>query len=196
LRLIHEVADCTSPQLMKIEKCILAGATLILLASCSPQLTPFTQKLYDQYAWSEEELRKIQFYLSDDIVLRRKFAEGSSTIQKGKIKTIDGQKIEEIVFRRGTPGVFLFSPKDKRFAVSFESAEPPKYLMFGPNPKISNRYALLGKTWETHEGTITYDGETWYTTTESAFASLLVDLDRAQYLEQQKKVVRGQRVEE
>lgn len=164
------------------------------LMSCSPTLTPFTQKLYEDYKWSEADLKRIQFYLSEDIVLRRKFTDGESRIQDGKIKTIQGEKVEEIIFQRGTPCVFLFSPKSNRFAISFESADPPKYLMFGPNPKYSNRYMLLGKEWDRHSGTITYNGVNWYTTTASAVSCLLVDLQKANITEHQTQVVKGQRV--
>lgn len=50
--------------------------------------------------------------------------------------------------------------------------------MFGPNPKYSNRYVLLGKEWNRNSGSITYQDANWYTTTESAYACLLVDLKR------------------
>ena len=55
----------------------------LLLTSCSPTLTPFTQKLYEENKWTNDELKQIQFYISDDIVLRRK-AENGQTF--GKIK--------------------------------------------------------------------------------------------------------------
>ncbi|MBK6545494.1 MAG: hypothetical protein IPO78_03220 [Saprospiraceae bacterium] len=167
-----------------------------LFISCSPSLSPFTQKLYESNNWSVDELKQIQFYISDDIVLRRKVTEGQTMIQNGKIKTIDGEKIEELIFKRGTPCVYLFSPKEERFAISFEQSEPPKYLMFGPNPKYSNRYVLLGKEWNRNSGSITYQDANWYTTTESAYACLLVDLKRASSIQRNSKIVKGQRVGE
>jgi hypothetical protein len=181
---------------MKLFNAIFGTSLLALLISCSPTLTPFTQKLYDEYKWAADDLKRIQFYLSDDIVLRRKVSEGQTQIQNGKIKTIDGEKIEEVIFRAGTPCVFLFSPKEDRFAISFEQSEPPKYLMFGPNPKYGNRYVLLGKEWNRNTGTITYEDTSWYTTSESAYACLLVDLKRATSIERKSEVVKGQRVGE
>ena len=90
--------------------------------------------------------------------------------------------------------MFLFSPKEERFAISFEQAEPPKYLMFGPNPKYGNRYVLLGKDWNRNSGTISYQNESWFTTSESAYACLLVDLKRATSIERTSEIVKGQRV--
>ena len=179
---------------MKLISAMLSGSLVILLNSCSPMLTPFTQKLYNEYKWSVDDLKQIQFYLSDDIVLRRKASDGQTRIQNGKIRVIDGEKIEEIIFKAGTPCVFLFSPKEERFAISFEQTEPPRYLMFGPNPKYGNRYVVLGKEWNRNTGTITYQNEAWYTTSESAYACLLVDLKRAISIERTSEVVKGQRV--
>ena len=47
---------------------------LLFLSACSPKLSPFSQRLVDQNAWEEEDLKEIQFYLSDDVVLRRDFS--------------------------------------------------------------------------------------------------------------------------
>jgi len=150
----------------------LLGGVLMLLSACSPRLSPFTQRLYDSNNWSESELKRIQFYLSDDVVLRREASQGNSRIEGGEIKMVDGKKVEEIVVRKGTPGVLLFMPKEKRFAVGFENGTDERYLMFGPNPKAGNRYVLLASDWKRRNGKISYDGRTWYTPSESAYAAL------------------------
>ena len=134
----------------------------LLLTSCSPTLTPFTQKLYEENKWTNDELKQIQFYISDD--------------------------------REGTPCLFHFSPKEDRFAISFEKSENPKFLMFGPNPKLSNRYALLAKDWEKRSGIISYDGKEYHTSSDAAWACLMVDLKRAHNLEKSTKVVKGAKV--
>lgn len=165
-----------------------------IISSCSPQLSPFTQKMYEDNKWTDNDLRQIQFYLSQDIVLRRKVSDGETNIINGKIRSINGEKVEEIIFRRGTPCIYMFSPKSNRFAIGFEHADPSKYLIFGPNPKYKNRYSLFGKEWDRHSGTITYDGSSWYTTSESSFACLLVDIKRMNSLERKTQVVKGARI--
>ncbi|MEM1319957.1 MAG: hypothetical protein AAGG75_06840 [Bacteroidota bacterium] len=167
---------------------------LIGLSSCSPKLTPFTQRLYEENRWTNEELKRIQFYLSEDIVLRREVSGGSSEIISGEIKMVDGQKVEEIVIRKGTPGVFVFSPKSERFAVSFEGGSDERYLMFGPNPKNGNRYALLASNWRRRRGQVTYDGRKYYTPGESAYASLLVDLKRVRKVSVKSRTAKGRTV--
>ncbi|MFT5383814.1 MAG: hypothetical protein ACI81W_001214, partial [Saprospiraceae bacterium] len=38
----------------------------LLISSCSPKLTPFTEDLQQENGWSESELKQIQFYVSKD----------------------------------------------------------------------------------------------------------------------------------
>ena len=166
----------------------------IFLSACSPRLSPFTQTLYDDNNWSESELRKIQFYLSDDIVLYRELSGGKSEIVQGEIKIVDGRRRDQITFRRGTPGVFLFSPKTDRFAVSFEDGGDDRYLIFGPNPKIANRYVLLASDWNRRQGTITYAGQTWTADANDAYTTLMVDLKRLQETDVNTRVAGGRRV--
>lgn len=171
--------------------------TLIVIAgmvSCSPTLTPFTQKLYQENNWTENDLKKIQFYVSRDIVLWREASSGVSQIANGKIKVVKGKKIEEVTIRRGTSGVFLFSPKENRFAISFEAGDDSRFLIFGPNPKLSNSYVLLGSDWERGTGIVHYDETSYYTDANSGMATLLVDLNRSVNVSRQGRVARGRTV--
>ena len=164
---------------MNGSKLITLTAILLLgLSSCSPTLTPFTKRLYEEQRWSEPELKRIQFYVSDDIVLRRQISGGSSDIISGEIKIVNGREVEEVVVRRGTPGVFLFSPKEERFAVSFEDGGKDRFLVFGPNPKAGGRFVLLASEWNRRIGTVSYEGRKFTVESTSAFSSLMVDLKK------------------
>ncbi len=166
-----------------------------ILSSCSPRLTPFTQKLYDRNDWSEAELKKVQFYLSEDIVLRREVTKGGSRIESGTIKVVNGSKVEEVVIRKGTPGVITFMPKHDRFAVSFEEGNDERFLMFGPNPKYGNRYALLASGWKRRGGEVTYDGSKFYTTSDSAYATLLVNLKKVRKVSVKSRTASGRKID-
>ncbi len=180
---------------MKLLKTIaLLGIVLMGVTSCSPRLTPFTQELYYQNNWSEHELKKIQFYLSRDIVLYRNVTEGSSTIESGKIRMVKGQKVEELVIPSGTPGVMVFSPKDDRFAISFEDNNDERYLIFGPNPKIDNKYTLRAKEWKRRQGTVRYEGREYITDRESAYAALMVDLRKIKKTQVKRRVADGRKL--
>ncbi len=165
----------------------------MIITSCSPKLYPFTDNVYEEIDSSSDALSKVQFYLSGDIVLYRDFGGKRTSVENGTIKIVDGRKIEEVIFKKGTPGVFVFSPKRDRVAISFE-AEDDKYLMFGPNQKAGGRFVLLAKEWKKKRGKVTYAGETWNTTTESAYSNLLVDLDKARKTKHKKTTVKGRKI--
>ncbi len=167
----------------------------LALSSCGPTLSPFTQRLYEEQNWTESELRRIQFYLSEDIVLTRELTGGSSDITRGQIKIVNGREVEQIVIRRNTPGVFVFSPKENRFAISFEEGGNERYLVFGPNPRTQDRYTLLASDWNRNAGTVTYDGRKWNVDSDDAFASLMVDLQRFRKQDVNTRVVGGRKID-
>jgi hypothetical protein len=142
-------------------------ANIFLLFSCSPTLTPFTRSLYDKNNWSDSDLKRIQFYLSDDLIIFRNVEEGTSQIAGGEIKMVNGIKTEQIKFKRGTPGVFINRPKEDHFAVSFEAGDDTRFLMFGPNPKRAGEYMLLASEWNRRSGKVTYSGEKFQTSAGS-----------------------------
>ena len=173
---------------------LLAAVLLIIgLSSCSRSLTSFTEKLYDEQRWSDSELEKIQFYLSDDIILRRDAGSSQSRLDEGQIQIIDGRRVEQVRFKKGTPGVFVFSPGKDKFAISFEDNND-KYLMFGPSDKWSGRFVLLAKEWKRNRGKISYDGKIWNTSSESAYTALMVDLKKASKTKYKSKSVKGRKI--
>ena len=163
------------------------------LSSCSSNLRPFTQRLYDEFNWTDEEIQNIQFYVSDDIRLWRDAGNEATMIQDGKVRIVDGREIEEIIIRKGTPGVVIFSPKENRFAVSFNE-DDDSFLMFGPNEKVNGRYVLLAKEWQKRQGKVTYSGRIYETDSNSAYATLMLDIKAAQKLKYNSTVVSGRRV--
>lgn len=178
---------------MKTLRATIFLTVVLSFASCSKTLTSFTERMYEEQGWSEQQLEKIQFYLSDDIVLWRDAGNSKSSLENGQIKIVDGRKVEEVVFKSGTPGVFLFSPEKEKFAISFEDRDD-RFLMFGPSAKWSGRFVLLAKEWRKSIGKITYDGKVWNTSSESAYATLLVDLKKANNTQYKSKTVSGRKI--
>lgn len=181
---------------MKLTNVILFSMLgVFLLSSCGPKLTPFTQQLYDENNWSDDELKKIQFYTSDDIILFRELSRGESEIVSGEIKIRNGRKIDEVIIKKGTPGVLIFRPKEDKFAVSFESENDDRYLIFGAAKRRGGQYRLFAKDWNRNFGKVTYEGKTYRTSSESQYATLLVDLKRIRNTEVRKRVAKGRTVD-
>jgi hypothetical protein len=161
-------------------KSLLLFLFVAFIASSCSNLKPFTQGLVEENNWTEDELKKIQFYLSDDIRLTRQANGGSSAIVSGEIKVVNGKRVEEIIIEKGTPGVLLFQPKQDRFAISFESGGNSKYLIFGPGARTNGRYVLKASEWKRRFGTVSYDGKTYQVDARNSIASLMVDLEKIQ----------------
>ena len=98
-------------------------------------------------------MKRIQFYVSRDIVLTRSVSDDETSISEGKIKIVNGKRVQQVIIRERTPGVLVLMPKSDRFAISFEE-DDEAYLMFGPNPKYYERFALLAQDWERNNGKV------------------------------------------
>jgi hypothetical protein len=169
----------------------LAILCLFLLSACSPRLSPFTQKLYEENKWNQDQLKRIQFYLSDGVTLRRQKTEADSRISGGKIRMEKGREIEEIIIPKGTPGVLSYIPRENRFAVSFEEGKSNRTLIFGPDSRGNNRYVLKVVKWTDSRGIIRYDDKNYYIYKSDALALLLVDLKKIRKTQVKTRVAKG-----
>jgi hypothetical protein len=176
-------------------KTVALAFVFLFLASCAPTLKYYTKDIHDDSRWSDSELSKIQFYISNDIFLWRDISKGESVITNGKIKMVDGREVEEVIIKKGTPGVFLFSPQKNQYAISFDANDDTKYLIFGPSEKVNGRYVLLAKDWDRRFGKVTYGDKVYRTTNESAFAYLMVNVDKIRSTKVSSTKASGRKVE-
>jgi hypothetical protein len=169
-------------------------AVIALTISCSPELRPFTKNILQEGGWGDSDLKKIQFYLSDDVLIRRNLTEGSSEITSGTIKIVKGEKVEEVRIKRGTPGVFLFRAKEDHFAIGFDGSSDKRFLMFGPNPKQRGTYVLLASEWKDRQGKVRYDDKFYFTDEGGTWANLMVDLTKIRKVQVASSTVKGRKV--
>lgn len=165
---------------------------LALLTSCKT-LAPFTNQLRVDNQWSKEDIKNIQFYTSDRIVLNRQLKSNETEIVSGKIKMVDGKRVEQIIIKKGTPGVVVALPDAERLAVSFEISDA-YYLTFGVNPKRGKRFYLLGKDWKGKIGKVTYDDKLFFTTPQSADVFLAIDLRKVNNEEYKTRTAKGRKL--
>ena len=178
---------------MRLNSWLIVLVILILEVGCSPGLKPFTVSMQDEYRWSEEDLKHIQFYLSDDIILRRDLVRGESAIEGGKISIREGRRVEEIIIESGTPGVLIFMPKANRLAISFER-DNDRFLIFGPRSEGNGKYVLMASDWDRWDGEVSYDGKLYRTPSKSAIATLLVDLELMRKTEVKRRKAKGRTI--
>jgi hypothetical protein len=168
---------------------------LVFVTSCGPRYSALTNNLVTDFDLNDATLKKVQFYVSEDIILRRGVTTGKADIKGGVLRTHKGRKVEEICIKRGTPGVFLYRKEDNQLAISFESSKgtDDRYLLFGLNKTYDNRYVLLASDWKSGIGYIQYDGRQYEVEASKAF--LMVDLRREQETEAKRRKANGRRID-
>jgi hypothetical protein len=161
------------------------------LGSCK-NLVPYTDAIKTKYNLTDDQLKHLQFYVSDPIVIQRKLtAENNTQIMAGKIKIINGEKVEEVVVPTGTKGVLVRNDNGK-FEISFEK-DDSYFLRFGTNPDRYQSYVLLASDWHGKVGTVTYAGNKYYTSPESTDAVLLIDLHKISNYQKDARVAKGRK---
>lgn len=167
---------------------------LVLASSCAT-LVPFTDNLRRQYNLKDEDISKIQFYNSDEILLYKDVSSsGQPTIQGGKIKIVNGREVEEIRIKPLTKGIATNADMGtKRIAVSFEINDN-YYLSFGENPKFNNKFCLFASNWSNNLGEVTYNNEKYSTPSQSGKVYLLVDVRKLQKLDAKTRTAKGRKI--
>ena len=166
---------------------------IVITASCTPQLVPYSQKLQRETGLGEDQLRQVQFYNSHRIVLFRELGRSTSEIVSGEIKIIDGKQIEQVVINPLTPGVLVNSSDGKRFGISFEQG-PDRYLVFGLNPRKAGTYTIFARDWSNNTATIDYDGKEFKLAVQSTESMLLVNLKKLNQFKVRSRTVSGRQV--
>lgn len=164
---------------------------VVVLSSCK-NLVPYSDALRTKYNLQQSDLGRIQFYVSENIILQRKASDGATNIVGGKIKTVNGEKIEEVIIREGTPGVMV-QDKNGKLSISFESSDD-YFINFGNNPYMNDRYTVAFSELKNKVGKIIYNNKEYYSAPESVNAILLVDLRKINKFELNQRVAKGRKV--
>ncbi len=196
---------------------VVALSATPFVAACGAAHRPFTHELRRAHELGPSELARLQFYVSDTITLRREVNEGSRAISSAhRLVLVEGKTVEEVVIPAGTPGV-VTQVDEGTLDVSFE---PGEHLRFrarsrrgasqgayalapsGPNPFPGNPapdplepfhgdYELELST----AGKVTYGGREFDVVVQGALARLLVASEELARRTEQKKVVRGMKLD-
>jgi len=172
---------------------ILITLAVLCLSACSPKLTPFTEQLKTTNRWTTDDLKKIQFYLSEDVKIRRQISDASTEIIRGEIKMENGKQIEEIIIPKGTPGVVTTVRDGDKFAIAFENGNE-RFLMFAPNERQDGRYTLRASEWKNQVGKVKYGNKTYITSVGDGYACLMVDLKKISDVNVKSRVAKGRTV--
>jgi hypothetical protein len=165
-------------------------AMISLLASCAKKI-PFTNAIRDKYNLTADEIKSIQFYISDDIVLYKKESEGGRNTEEGKLVVKENTSEDRIIIKKGTPCVVTDVVGTNKLVVSFETND--KTLDF---ESIGNsEFRLKAETWTNGRGKITYGDAIYYASQGSGSTYLEFQLKKLKKYKSKDTVVKGRKID-
>ena len=139
---------------------ILCFTSLTLLFSCSSSrkmsnYVPFTRDLRQKLEKENIDLKQVQFYVDQKLILNRNLGDQKLVVTSGVVKLENGKYKNEVIIPQLTPGVLEQTNNDK-LMISFEKGS--NNLAFGPGSGSTfNSYVLYGTEWRNGTTTVDYD---------------------------------------
>jgi hypothetical protein len=132
--------------------------------------SPFTEPMLTEFKLDNKNIKSVQFYLSEEILMYRIQQEQALGKQDGAFVKSTGGVSEKIRIKRKTPCVVERIDKDGFFYVRFEEGKD-KVLKF--RRADNNRYYLATEIINNRHQ-ISYGGELYYVNTPSLISFLMV----------------------
>ena len=179
---------------MKNKSAFMLLPLLALLIACSPKV-PFTQGIREKYKLNESDLKALQFYTSDVIILKRgELSEKEKDTKEGTLTIKGGNKVEQIVIKAGTPCVVDKVYDGNRISVAFEDGKD-KYLVFGSMQSKNGYYTLQVLNGDNNRSTINYGEKLYFTTAGHDQVFLLLKIKSLNKFELDQKIVKGKKIQ-
>jgi hypothetical protein len=175
---------------MKLRYLLPLFGVIFLLSSCSKDIY-FTQEIRKNLRKHHVDLRKVQFYNSKKIVLKRDLTYEETKVARGTIKLENGHYVEEIIIPKLTPGVVEDSSRNN-LQVAFEEGKN-RGLSFVLNDK--KKYQISAQVWSKGFGKIAYDTLVYFIEPSSDKAMLKVKKDDIYNFQKKVRKVTGKQVE-
>ena len=187
----------------RISGIALSLASVLVLYSCSSSrkmskqnFVPFTKDLKAKLEKENIDLKQVQFYVDQKLILTRNLADQKVEVTSGVVKMENGKALNEVIVPAYTPGVCEGSDND-RLLISFEKGN--NNLAFGPGSGYTfNEYALYGSEWHNGTALVTYDSNKFRarcgTCNDIASALLLVRKSEIDKIERKSRTLKGRTV--
>src|ERR1700743_2686553 len=141
---------------------VLCFTSLTFLFSCgsSRKMTdyvPFTRDLKQKLEKENIDLKQVQFYVDQKLILNRNLGDQKVVVSSGVVKLENGKYINEVIIPSFTPGL-CEGTEGERLLISFEKGN--NNLAFGPGSGYTfNNYVLYGTEWKNGTALVNYDSE-------------------------------------
>ncbi len=166
---------------------------VMLWSSCTTTKVPLTQKLRDEYKISPQELKAIQFYISNDLVLSRGDQQSKKETSDGELTLVKDAKVEQVVIKAGTPCVVKDVVDGNRVTVTFENGSD-RYLVFGSLKNRDGYYTLQALDWNKDRGKVNYGEKLYMTSAGSRDVFLVLKMKSLDKFKVEQEVIKGSTV--
>lgn len=127
---------------------------IVFSSGCSPK-RPFTQSLIKEYDLTPDEIKRLQFYVSNGLLLERESMNIDKDIndEKHSLNKVEDKYIKQIYFRRKTPCI-VNSVGSTKMDIAFEEDDQLLFKVAeGEDSKDIFYYAPDTKIWPPEKGT-------------------------------------------
>ncbi len=172
------------------------GCTSSRDTTSAAMYVPFTTALRQRILNNNLDIKKVQFFIDQKLVLRRSLGTKKVDIKSGVLLLENGEYIQEVIIPKYTPGICEGMNGDD-LLISFESQN--NNIEFGPGEYTKNYFMLYGKNWNNGTGELAYDNATYKVTCGSCYnaqdAKLVVKKSEADKYNRYQRVVKGRKVD-
>lgn len=175
-------------------KRIFAFAVLTLLVASCAQKIPYTDQVKQDFDLTPENMTKVQFYTSSNIILEKSQSSGNQgTGSSGELVVSSSKTQDRIIIPTNTRGVFEKMGANNEVVVRFEVGSGRVIKFATRATQTSGKYYLVAD-WKNNGGTMEYGGETYTIASGGSSAFLQVRLKKLQKTRRKDRVVKGMKV--
>lgn len=166
----------------------------LVLAGCGTNKIPFTQALRAKYQLTPEELCRLQYYVSEEAVLR-KFTDAPAfhEIKSGQLFTRSERRVDDVILKKDTPGILDGYNEDKKYELNI-SFEVGTSFAFSSNR--SDKFSLKARDSLGRRYPFFYKDAHYMLMNEGDDIHLLISKQDLDKLVQKKRVLPGRKVQD
>ncbi|MGB0917320.1 MAG: hypothetical protein ACPGU4_07000 [Flavobacteriales bacterium] len=182
-------------------KKLLLLSAVALLSSCSINRMLLTVDTKQQIEKAGVDIKQVQFYNSEEIILARQIKKEEINVAEGKVRIENGKHIEEIIIPANTPGVCELN-NEKTLKVSFDAGDG-KTIPFlvekrGEVVSSGSYFKIGAKKWVRTSrgrkvGKLDYEGEI-YNIVRGSDSKLMIDKSVLNRVKRDTHVAKGRKL--